>query len=88
MRDGSAYLELAKMHIARSQNTEAAAELLRRATKMSADDVSEEEKAEAEALLETIRTSLLSKRKKPGVRRRRQQLKPSIRTSRPGRSKT
>jgi TPR repeat protein len=88
MRDGSAYIELAKMYISRDQNTKAAAALLRRATKMTADDVSNEEKAEAEALLETIRTSLLRKHKKSGVRTRRQQLKPPIRTSRARRMKT
>lgn len=68
MRDGSAHLELAKMYIARNRNTRVAAELLRRATKMSADDVSEEEKAEAEALLEEIRSSLSGKRKKKSGR--------------------
>jgi TPR repeat protein len=88
MRDGSAHIDLAKMYISRDQNTKAAAALLRRALKLSADDVSEEEKAEAEALLETISTSLLRKHKEPGARTRRRQPKPLIRTSRAGRPKT
>jgi len=82
MRDGSAHIELAKMYISRDQNTKAAAALLRRAIKLGVDDVSDEEKAEAEALLETISTSLLRKHKKSGVRTRRQHPKPPIRTSR------
>lgn len=88
MRDGSAHIDLAKMYISRNQNTRAAAALLRRAIKLRVDDVSKEEKAEAEALLETIRTSLPRKHKESGVRTRRQQLKPPIRTSRARRMKT
>jgi TPR repeat protein len=64
MRDGSAHIELAKMYISRNQNTKAAAELLRRAMKLRVDDVSDEEKSEAKALLETIRKSRLRKHKK------------------------
>jgi TPR repeat protein len=87
MRDGSAHVELAKIYISRDQNIKAAAALLRRTTRMSADDVSDEEKAEAEALLGTIRLSPLRKRKKSGIRARRQQPKSSSHISKARRTR-
>jgi TPR repeat protein len=54
MRDGGAYIELAKMYIAKGNKMREALEMLRQAIKLSSDDVSIDEKVEAKSLLRKL----------------------------------
>jgi TPR repeat protein len=75
MRDGGAHVELAKMYISQGKKEPAAHELLRQVTKMSRDDASIDEKAEAAALLRKLRGSPAHNRKKSVIRPSREQPK-------------
>lgn len=57
MKDGSAYLVLAKMYMPRRNGKKAAAALLEKALLLSRSDISEDEKEEAESLLKELAVS-------------------------------
>jgi TPR repeat protein len=75
MRDGGAHVELAKMYIAQGKQEPVAHELLRQVTKMSRDDASIDEKAEAASLLRKLRGSPAYNRKRSVIRPSREQPK-------------
>ena len=54
MKDGSAYLALAKMYMPRRNGKKAAAGLLEKARRLRRSDISEDEKEEAESLLKEL----------------------------------
>jgi TPR repeat protein len=54
MKDGSAHIELAKIHLGRRDGKARALKLLKRVARLSDDDVSEAEREEASSLLERI----------------------------------
>jgi TPR repeat protein len=54
MKDGSAYLELAKMHSARRGGKKIAADLLQQALLLGPDNISDDDKEEAVSLLQRI----------------------------------
>ena len=54
MKDGSAYLALAKMYMPRRNGKKAAAGLLKKALRLRRSDISEDEKEEAESLLKEL----------------------------------
>jgi TPR repeat protein len=64
MHDGSAYIELAKMYVTQGKKRLEALELLRQVIKMSWDNVSIDEKAEAKSLLRALKGKTARGRKK------------------------
>jgi TPR repeat protein len=63
MKDGSAHLELAKMYLAQGKKRTEALKMLEKVIRMSRDDVSNDEKAEAKLLLRKLKGSSVQKRK-------------------------
>jgi FimV-like protein len=63
MRDGGAHLELAKMYVAQGKKKTGALKMLGEVIKMSRDDASIDEKAEAKSLLRKLKGSSAQKRR-------------------------
>jgi TPR repeat protein len=82
MRHGGAHLQLAKMYLAQCKEEATAHKLLRQVIRMSRDNASSDEKAEAESLLRGLRSSP-ARSKELVARSRRAQSKSSTGASKP-----
>jgi len=86
MRDGGAHVELAKMYIAKGEKKHEALKMLKRAVKLSSDDVSIDEKVEAKSLLRKLGRSPGHIREKSVTRMPRKPAKSPSRASKPRRT--